>query len=267
MPLGLHDLTTPTPDGNGTFTLDVPDGWQQGRGAFGGLVLGSLARASMMSEPDGSRTLRSLTGELPGAVPVGRSTITVETLRRGSGASTLHARLVHEGEVFAAATAVLGKTRVADDGVPVAGKEPKGPPWQAVTPIPIGPPMGPAFALHYEFRPTGPMPFAGGNVAVCEGYVRPRVRPKKLSVTDLVAMVDAYWPAIFSVTNAPRPMGTIGFAFQVLVDPETLDPEVPLFHRGTQLGASEGFVAELRELYTFEGTKVAVNLQTLAIIR
>lgn len=267
MTAGLHDLTTPVPDGIGTFTLDVPDGWQQGRGAFGGLVLGALARASIMSEPDVSRTLRSLTGELPGAVPVGRSTIAVETLRRGSGASTLHARLVHDGEVFAAATMVLGKTRVTDDGMPEGVHEPKGPPWEAVTPIPIGPPMGPAFALHYEYRPTGPMPFAGGNVALCEGYVRPRVRPKKLSVTDLVAMVDAYWPAIFSVTSAPRPMGTIGFAFQVLVDPETLDPEVPLFHRGTQLGASEGFVSELRELYTYEGKKVAVNLQTLAIIR
>ena len=96
MTAGLHDLTTPVPDGIGTFTLDVPDGWQQGRGAFGGLVLGALARASIMSEPDVSRTLRSLTGELPGAVPVGRSTIAVETLRRGSGASTLHARLVHD---------------------------------------------------------------------------------------------------------------------------------------------------------------------------
>jgi acyl-CoA thioesterase len=30
---------------SGIFEGEVPDGWQQGRGAFGGLVFGLLARA------------------------------------------------------------------------------------------------------------------------------------------------------------------------------------------------------------------------------
>ena len=47
-----------------TFSAIIPDGWQQGRGAFGGLVLGLLTRAMQAAEPDAQRTLRTLLGDL-----------------------------------------------------------------------------------------------------------------------------------------------------------------------------------------------------------
>ena len=42
----------------------VPSGWEMGRGAFGGLVHGTLARAMNASEPDAGRSLRFFAGEL-----------------------------------------------------------------------------------------------------------------------------------------------------------------------------------------------------------
>lgn len=62
----LDRLTTPARVGDGRFEGEVPDGWQQGRGAFGGLALGLLARAAEASLDDASRTLRSITAEICG---------------------------------------------------------------------------------------------------------------------------------------------------------------------------------------------------------
>jgi len=261
----LRDVTSPERNADGTFTLTVPDGWQQGRGAYGGLVLGALASAIEATEPDATRRLRTLTGELPGPTPVGRSTITVEALRRGTAMSTYHARLVSNGEVCAVATAVLGKARAADD---LAVTEmPLGPPWADVPTIPMGPPAAPTFTQHLEYRPTGPLPFGAGSEGRCEGYVRPLVRASHLRTADLIALCDAYWPAYFSRTTQPRPMATVAFAFQALVDAATLDAEEPLFYRAREVSSQEGFVAEIRELYTISGRPVALNPQTFVIIQ
>ena len=66
--------------GAGRFHGVVPDGWQQGRGAFGGLVLAALARAVEMSEPEKDRTLRSFNGEIAGPVLPGAVSYTHLTL-------------------------------------------------------------------------------------------------------------------------------------------------------------------------------------------
>src|SRR5437879_5846273 len=78
----------------GVFRFDVPEGWQQGRGAFGGLVVAALARALEAFEPAPDRPLRTLNAELCGPALPGPSEIRVEAIRRGSGVTTLAARLV-----------------------------------------------------------------------------------------------------------------------------------------------------------------------------
>jgi len=50
--------------GPGSFEVTVPDGWQQGRGAFGGLVYGMLTRAMEQVVDEPARRLRTLTGDI-----------------------------------------------------------------------------------------------------------------------------------------------------------------------------------------------------------
>jgi hypothetical protein len=267
----LTHILTPSRSGSGDsregrFEIDIPDGWQQGRGAFGGLVLGALANAVIASEPDPQRKLRTLTGEIPSPVPIGKSTIVVEEVRRGSGASTWHARLLGDDGILALATVVLGKSRVQDPPR-ATSTMPDVPPWKEVPAIPIGPPLAPVFTQHLEMRPTGPLPFAGGDKPLSAGYVRTKIPPKKLGPAEILAYCDAHWPAFFATASEPRPVGTIAFGLQIVVDPDTLDPEQPLFHTARELACHEGFSAELRELYAPDGRLVAVNPQTFAIIR
>jgi hypothetical protein len=260
----LVEVTSSREVSVGERVLRVPEGWQQGRGAFGGLVFGALARAILEGEPEKERTLRSLTGELAGPVLCGDARIRLTLVRRGSAVSTITASIEQKGEQVARATGVLGRAR------PETPRWAPAPPamgaWREIEPIPLGPPFAPEFSRFFEYRNTGPLPFGGGAEPVVEGWVRPRACGP-FGVPELVAIVDAWWPAGFSVERAPRPVGTIAFTAQVFPPPAPLDPAEPLFFRARAVVAHEGYVAEMRELWSPRGELLVINHQTIVWIR
>ena len=71
----------------------------------------SPAERGRVFEALAERPLRSLTAELCGPVMPGPATISVEPLRRGSGVTTLAARLEQGGEVLAHVVGVFGRPR------------------------------------------------------------------------------------------------------------------------------------------------------------
>lgn len=262
----FHSLTAVRPVAAGRFDATVPDGWQQGRGAFGGLVVALLVRALEASEPDTSRALRSLTAELCGPVVPGPATLSVETLRHGNGVTTLAARLTQEGEVQAHAVGVLGRART-DRPRRVSLAAPERPAWNEIAPVQLGPPFAPVFAPHFEFRNVGPEPFHGGDTPATAGWIRMHAPGPARDAAFLAAHADAWWPAIFSTDAQPRPVGTIAYTFEVVGALDGLDAAAPLFHRALAVAEHEGYFVELRELWGEDGRLVALNQQTFAVIR
>jgi hypothetical protein len=262
-------VTTPTRLDAATFRVDVLDGWQQGRGAFGGLVLANLVRAIERVDADqaGARRLRALTAELCGPVPPGPSALHVERLRTGTGVSTLAARIVRDGEVLAHAVGIFGKPRAEGTDF-TALPAPAQPPWREVPVMPaFGPPAGPAFALHFEFRSSGPPPFSGGPEAFTAGWVRPRDPGPARDAAYVTALSDAWWPALFSRMTVPRPMATVAFTLELLDGTEGLDPEAPFFHSARAVASRGGYMVELRELRGEDGRLLSLNQQTFTIIQ
>ncbi len=263
--MDLTSLTTPRRAADGTFAIDVPDGWQQGRGAYGGLVLASLVRALEAAVGDRQRPLRSLTAEIPGATLPGPASIRVEILRAGSGVTTAAARLEQGGELRAHAVGVLGRDRATDARAPDPGSPPALPPWPDVPVFPTDDAV-PTFAKHVELRLEGPSPFARGARPELEGFIRFREPGAGRDAAHLAALVDGFWPAAFALWSAPRPVGTVAFALTVTGDPARLDPTRPAAYRARTLAAHGGYMAELRELWTENGELLAINQQTIAII-
>ncbi len=260
----LDVLCSSEPDGEGRARAVFPDGWQQGRGLFGGLVTATLVRALEQGTPD--RPLRSLTAELCGPVQPGEATLRLEPLRVGSAVTTTTIRLEQGGDVLAHGVGVLGRARVLDRDQ-VALVPPVMKPWRACEAFDIGPPLGPVFAKYCEFRPTSTPPFSGATVAEAEGWVRPKNPGARRDAAFLAACIDIFWPALYVIEPVPRPMATISFAFQPFVRFEGLDPEAPLFHRAKLLAAADGYCVEFRELWGEDGRLLALNQQTLAIIK
>jgi len=265
MEADLFALTPLTSGDAPRFSGAVREGWRQGRGAFGGLILGLLTRAlETCAGPD--RPLRSLTGALCGPTLAGPVEILVELLRAGSGMTTAAARLVQGGEVQAHAVGVLGRARDgAFDGARIA--PPRPPPWRDVEPLPAAPANAAEFAQFFELRNTGPRAFGGGSEAVAEGWVRPRGQ-RAIGTPWLVACADAWWPALFALERAPRPMATVAFTFEPMADRAAgADLDAPLFHRARMIAARDGHVVEERELWSEDGRLLALNHQTFVVIR
>lgn len=262
----LDALTTSRPLGGGRFELLVPDGWQQGRGAFGGYVLASLIRAMEAEHGAPERPLRSITSELCGPTLPGPAELRVEVLRAGTGVSTIAARLVQNGEVQAHAVGVFGKQR-ATDRDRVALTPPKLTPWREVEVLPVQPPFGPVFAEHYEFRNTGPLPFSGHKDPAASGWIRPKNPGEKRDAAFIAACVDAWWPAGFVLEDVPRPMATVGFMMELCGTLEGLPKDEPLFHFAKDAVVRDGYIVEFRELWGADGRLVALNQQTIAIIK
>jgi acyl-coenzyme A thioesterase PaaI-like protein len=266
-PLDFTTLTTPRQDGPGRFRVDIPDGWQQGRGAFGGLVVAVLARAAMLHEADGQRPLRSLTAELCAPALVGPADVQAETLRRGKHVSMAAARLLQEGEVVAHAACVFARAR-RDDWQWTGLAAPAGArsDWRSVPPVPPAVPVAPVFTQWCEFRSDGPAPFSGAARPDATGWIRFTHPGPVRDVAEVAALIDAWWPAHFPVERSPRPIATVSFTFDAVADVSTLDREAPLYHRGSVLAARDGYLVEQRELWSPAGELVAINTQTVAIL-
>lgn len=257
-----HALLSERIDSN-HFVLDVPLGWEQGKGAFGGLVVGAMVNAALQCESDVVRSFRTVSAEIVGPVKTGtKANIHVEVLRRGTGLTALDVKLSQEGEgVLARATVTLAKTRTADHAFDAVAK-PTIPSFEQAMVAPVAPPMGPAFARHFEFRPTAGFPFSGSSVAASEGFISP-LSTSSWGPAEWVALADCYWPSILALETAPRPTSTIGFTLHLLREP----PRGPLFFRAKTLASRDGYITELRELFTQDGELVLINPQVFAIVR
>jgi acyl-CoA thioesterase len=248
------------------FDLVVPDGWQQGVGAFGGYVLGVLVRAATTVVP--GRALRSLTAEIPSPVQPGEATVLVEVLRTGQSVSTVATRLVQKGQLQAHAVSVLGAPRrVGQEADHTELTPPEAPSWRDIAALPPDLPNVPVFAQHFEFRLADGFPFRGAARSGAKGWIRLRDLEGERDAALVVAHVDAWWPAEFARLSAPRPMVTAAFSMQVVGGAEVWTNDSPLLHVSRTRAVKEGYVTEARELWTEDGALVALNEQTMVIVR
>jgi hypothetical protein len=244
------------------WTVEIPDRWQQGRGAFGGVVVGILARAIMASEDGRTRSLRSLSAELCAPALPGPIVVRATPLRRGASTSFVEARLEQDGALVARASAALASPRAVRPA-PFRPPPPPRQPWRDVEPKLVEAPIGPVFAEKYEYRSTGPAPFVAGAEPVAEGWIREKTAPSVLDEAGIAGLLDACWPTVLAVEPEPRAVATVSYTMQLLVDPRTLDPAEPLFYRGRGVAGSANFFVEMRELWSGDAL-VAMNQQTFA---
>lgn len=264
----LSEVSTPYPVGDG-YQLDVAAGWRQGRGAFGGLVIGALVRAIEQRTADPTRKVRSVTAELPGPVEPGTADITVEILRQGKHVSTVRAALSQHGEVRSHVVAILAAARGSAEAV-VWNElpRPEAPAWNRVEPMRFAgrPDPRPEFANHFEYRVIEGLVLSGGEGRAL-GWIRPCDPGAPRDAAYIAAVIDAWWPVAFIRFTKLRPMATIAFSLNIVAELDGLDPVAPLLYRATAPVCADGYCLETRELWGEDGRLVATNQQVFAIIQ
>ena len=256
---------TPRRTADRAFAWDVPDGWQQGKGAFGGLVAGAMIAAGEAWLGDEACPLRALTLEIMAPVVVGEAAIEVVPLRAGRSVTVARAELRMGGEALAHAVLTFGRDR----GEPPwqAIDPPAMPPFDSVAPVMVSAPPAPIFTRHIEYRTVSGVPFSGNVQREVTGWVRPRSPGIARGAGYLAACVDAYWPAALIGERAFRPAATLTFTLLVVGDLAGVPADAPLAYRARAIAGGDGYVPELRELWTPDGRLLAVNPQTFALSR
>lgn len=265
MSASLDDLLTTTPV-DGGFEGRVPDGWQQGRSTFGGLVVGMIVRTLERRFGRPGQAVRSVSAELFGQVVPGALHLDVAVLREGSQVTTAQAWVRQGDEVVAHGVVVLGAPRPAMPTITPAW-DPATADWRSVAPLEMSGPPFPTFTQHFEYRNAGPWPFAGGARGVLEGWVRPRTPATVHDAAWLAALVDTYWPPTAVTFEGPRPVATVGYHLDVVADPASVVGDDPLLQRGVSVAGREGYVSEDRDLWSADGRLLARNRQMLVIIK
>jgi len=266
----FDDSTSLTPAGNGRFDWAVTADWDQGLGAYGGLVAGGAARAAELSEPDPDRVLRTLSLHLGVPLPIGPATVVVDPLRVGSGLSMWSVTLRDASDGLAAhAVAVMGRSRAADLDEVAAGwgtvDTPELPRWDDLEPLVLPIPPAPPFTRHVDFRLAEGPPLSG-QPARSTGYVRFHDQGS-WDAASLLGIADAWWVTAMTTLTTLRPMPTVTFKAQLLVDPGTIPAGEPLAYEGFMSAAHQGFTSETRRLWTLDGRLAVENLQTVAAVK
>jgi hypothetical protein len=231
----------------------------------------ALVRAAM-PEVDVERSIRSVSCHLMAPVPTGDVTVTNTVLRAGSAMTTISTELIDaEGTMCAHLVSIWGSQRAMDAQPPYeqwgTAQMPTVPAWQDCDITQVLPPLGPEFAQNIEFRILDGFPMSGTTTTL--GWIRltPDGTQWQPDGASLLGLVDAWWPGAIAQLTELRPMATVAFSAQLLVDPMTLPTEAPLLHHGTVSAAIEGYTAETRRLWTADGRLAVENFQTITIIR
>lgn len=266
----LHDLWT------AESTWQVPEGWRQGRGAWGGLVVGQILTAASAQVASPELTPRSMWVGMLGPVLAGPVQCDVAVLRRGSATESHEVTLRDaSGEILTRATVVFGAPRQAS----AVSDPPAAPPDPAPQPgaeVALGPPMAPEFTPHLRFVPILGFPYSGSTSHVTAGWVGLAADSDEPLTTAVVgALIDAWWTASLtgidsaSLDGSGPPVATLDFA---LTFPNAIEPvddvwQTGLWHVGRIVGGHDGYLTEQRSLYAPDGRLLALNTQIVAVGR
>lgn len=246
--------------------LVIPESWAQGRATFGGVVAG-LVFDRMQRQVAQGRPMRSLQVSFVGPVVPGKPlTVTAELLREGKSASQTLGRITQGDEVCLVATASFGAGRESE--VEVEGRYPA-PDFMRPgdsRPIPQIPGVTPAFTQHIEARwAVGDVPFSGCSDRQMGGWMRFTETPDTVSDAHLVALVDAWPPAVLPMLRKPAPASTLSWSLDILHPRPEIHPGDWLMYLATVDQAEAGYGHTQAQIWSQSGELLAMSRQTVTV--
>ena len=244
-------------------SVRIPEGWMQGRACFGGLVAALLFRRVESRVPD--RTPRSLTISFIGPVVAGSAQLQVEVFREGKSVTQAECRLLQEGQVLAVMLASFGRARESSIAVSGPAMPVISPPEQTMA-LPEVPGLTPEFVSHFDFRwAEGPFPYTAGEQGLIAGWVRVR-EPAGHSVAHLLALVDAWPPAIIGLFSRPAPSSSLTWTIELIQEVAALPSAANPWwgYRADTDFAADGYAHTRAMLWDAKGRPVAISRQTVA---
>ncbi|MGQ7958202.1 acyl-CoA thioesterase [Pseudomonas sp. SP16.1] len=247
--------------------LVIPAVWGQGRASFGGLVA-ALAYEAMRARVSEGRPVRSLAitfvGPVAADVPV---SFQVEVLREGKAVSQLCLRALQDGQVVTLVQGSFGAARAS--AVEVAPlPAPQIEPAERCQELPYVRGVTPEFTRFLAMRwGLGGMPFSNNPSRQMGGWVRLRgeQQPQVLSEAHLLALVDAWPPAVLPHLKSPAPGSSLTWTIEFVQPLRELSTEHWCLYRAEIEHARDGYGHVAAALWSPDGELIAISRQTVTV--
>lgn len=245
--------------------LRIPQGWSQGRASFGGLV-GALLYQAMAEQCEPDRGLRSMAVSFVGPVaPEQDAHFSGEILRQGKAVSQFEARARQDGQTVAAALASFGAARAS--AVQVAPEPaPEAPAPDTCKRLPYLKGVTPEFTREIEMRwAFGGLPFSNTPEREMGGWMRFRDASGPMTAAHLVALIDAWPPAVLPHLKQYAPASSLSWIFELMQPLPQLNAGDWLLYRAGIDQASDGYGQTSAAIWSSSGQLLALSRQTVTI--
>lgn len=254
--MSLPAILTSREDRADGFDVVIPDSWQQGRTAYGG-VSAALAYEAARRAGEDLPPLRSAQISFIGPLS-GRVSVTAKLERQGRNAAFVSASVTGEGGIGLSAMFVFMRPMESQVSFTDGDLPDLVPPFEAKE-IPAG--TGPSFAQNFEGEPIDFTAGRGG--ADIRRWFRLKDRHGLDPMTELVLMGDGLPPAAMAVMKTRAPISSLTWIFNVLRPPETRDGWWLL--RAASDHAKDGASSQDMSVWNANGSLIARGMQSIAL--
>ncbi|ARU55396.1 acyl-CoA thioesterase II [Oleiphilus messinensis] len=263
-PIALRDICRNVRSSR-DVTVDVPAGWGQGRATFGGLVAAVMFE-KIPERIHENRTLRSILLSFVAPVVPGTMEISVNKLRSGKSATQVQVTVYQDEQICAVMLASFGNARQSAVAVNYEEAPPISNPDQ-VQEFPFIPGVTPDFTQHFDYRyAVGQIPFTGADESVVGGWIRSRqAETNPLTVAELLALLDAWPPAILSKLKQPAAGSTLTWSVSFFDLPDSKMADDWWQYEAHIQHAADGYSHIDASMWDDTGKVVAISRQTVSV--
>ena len=246
-----------------TSEISIGTLWSQGRSAFGGLTA-ALVLAHIESKEDLSdRDLCTLNIHFCGPTIADEPCeFRHKVLSKGKSVMQVEGQLLQGGEVKTQIIACFGVQRFANLQITPATKVFPGKSMQ----VPFIAKLMPEFVQHLDMKYTSEhMPFSGSPEARVSGWVRFVSAPSVFTDAALVALIDAWPPAVLPMLERVAPSSSITWNIEFLNPRAELNTSDYIYYECEAIQAAAGYAHTEGKIYNQDGQLIALSRQMVGV--
>ena len=240
--------------------------WGQGRSVFGGLsaalVLSHIEAQTGLTDKD----LRAINIHFCGPiVSEEECQLSYQVLSQGKSIYQIQGQLVQNGQVKTQLMACFGSQRLSnavikqprDCELPTIDKGFKFPYMKGITP---------ELVQKIDMRLTSKdMPFSDSKDSQVNGWMRFEVQPETFSDAGILALIDAWPPAILTTLKQPAPASTITWNIEFIQPRQALKKDDYLYYDCQVIQAELGYAHTEGRVYHPNGELLALSRQLVGV--
>ncbi len=245
-------------------TIQLPEGWGQGRALFGGLTA-ALAWQHAHHGVTAEQHLRAFTVSFVAPVQPGEAQLIRRILRHGNNVTQVAVEIHQQQQVVLMALASYGRSRqslvrVTDTVTTQVPAREHGPSFPKSH-------LMPEFTHHFDYHlSVGAMPFSGQPLREFGGWMRFSNEQQPITIGLLLGLVDAWPPALLPHLKTPAPASSLTWSIEF---PQPLNTELmssDWWQYSAYIDyAADGYGHTHAHIWDAQGQLVAISRQTVTV--